>query len=97
MLEKRSIGRRGSVVELIDDHDVEVVGVERPEAGRVEALDRGEDVVEAPRTLAADPQLSERVVAQAVTKRRQALFEDLFAVGDEQQPRALKIALRSRA
>ena len=88
VLEKRAIGRRGSVMEFIDDDHVEVTGVEGSKAGRIEALDRSEDVVELPRTLPADPQLSERMIAYAVTKCRQALFEDLFTVRHEQQSRA---------
>src|SRR5438093_7325991 len=56
VLEKRAIGRRGGVMEFIDDDHVEVTGFEGSEAGRSEALDRSEEVVELPRTLPADPQ-----------------------------------------
>lgn len=37
----------GGVVELVDDHHVEVIGREVGEVGSAEALDRGEDVLEA--------------------------------------------------
>ena len=77
-------------MEFIDDDHVKVTGFEGSEAGGVEALDRSKDVVELPRALPADPQLSECIVAHAVTKCRQALLEDLFAMGHEQQPRARK-------
>jgi hypothetical protein len=50
-------------MKFIDDDHVEVTGLQGSKAGRVEALDRSEDVVELPRTLAADPQLSERMIA----------------------------------
>jgi len=36
----------GGVVELVDDDDVEAIGRERGEPGGVQALDRGEDVLE---------------------------------------------------
>ena len=96
VLEKLPIGLRGSVMEFIDDDHVEVTGVQGSEAGRFEALDRSEDVVELPRTLPADPQLAERMIAYAVTKCRQALFEDLLTVRHEQQPRALKAISKPR-
>ena len=96
VLEKRAIRRRGSVMELVDDDHVEVTGFEGSEASRVEALDRSEDVVELPRALPADPQLSERIIAHAVTKCRQALFEDLFTMGHEQQSRARKSIAKPR-
>ena len=96
VIEERAIRRRGRVMEFIDDDDVEVLGVEGSEAGRVEALDRREDVLELPRPLPADPQLSERMIAQRVTKRRQALFEDLLAMRDEQQSRAREAISKPR-
>ena len=73
------------MVELVDDHDVEVIGREVVEVGGVETLDRGEDVLEALRPGAADPLLAERRVAQRVAEGGQALIEDLVAVRDEQQ------------
>ena len=39
------------MVELVDDHDVEVVRLETLEPGGVETLDRREDVLEEPRPL----------------------------------------------
>jgi hypothetical protein len=86
-LEDALVGGRGGVVELIDDDDVEVVRRQCVEVGGAEALDRGEDVVEPGRARAADPFLAERGVAHRIAERRQALVEDLFAVGDEQQTR----------
>ena len=50
-------------------------------------------MLETPRALAADPQLAEGMIAQRVAECRQALFEDLFAVGDEEQARARQRAL----
>ena len=63
VLEKRTIGRRGGVMEFINNDHVEVTGVHGSKAGRIEALDRSEDVIELPRTSPADPQLSERMIA----------------------------------
>jgi galactokinase len=55
VVEEGLVGGGGGVVELVDDDDVEVVGREVGEAGGVEALDGGEDVVEAGGPAAADP------------------------------------------
>ena len=96
VLEKRAIGRRGRVVEFVHDHDVEVARVERAEARGVEALDRREDVLEPPRPLPAHPQLAEGMVAQAVAERRQALLEDLFSMGHEQQSRPRESVAKPR-
>jgi hypothetical protein len=80
-----AVRRRGRVVELVDDDDVEVARIEVGEPGGAEALDRREHVIEAARTLTADPALAEGWVAQRVAEGREALFEDLLAVGHEQQ------------
>ena len=87
MVEELAVRRRRRVMELVDDHDVEVIGRRFVEVGGVEALDRSEDVVEALRAGAADPLLAERRFAQRVAEGRQALVEDLLAVRDEQQAR----------
>ncbi len=55
MVEKRAIRRRLGVMELVHDDHVEVLGVEGGEAAGVQALDGGEDVVEAIGAGAADP------------------------------------------
>jgi hypothetical protein len=82
------------VVELVDDDDVEVIGREVGEAGGVEALDGGEDVVEAGGPAAADPELAEGVVAQGVAEGGERLEEDLLAVGDEEEACAGRKAQR---
>ena len=86
VVEHPLVGRRGGVVELVDDDDVEVIGWQRVEAAGVEALDRCEHVLEPVRSCATDPLLAEGWVAQRVAERGEALVEDLLAVGDEQQP-----------
>ena len=73
-------------MELVDDHDVEVRGVDRFESGPVEALDRREDVFESRRPLSADPELAEARVTKGVCECCAALFEDLLAVRDEEEP-----------
>ena len=88
VLEQRSVRRRRGVVELVDDHDVEVRRIEGTEPDCVEALDRREDVLESLRAMLADPELAEARIAQRVSERRPALLQDLLPVGHEQQPRA---------
>ena len=86
VVEDPLVGGRGGVVELVDDHDVEVVRApSASSSAAVKALDRGEDVVESGRARSADPFLAERGVAQRVAECGQALVEDLLAMGDEQQ------------
>ncbi len=85
--EECPIGRRGGVVELVDDDDVEVARVDGVDAGRREALDGCEDVLEVAGPLRAHPQLAERCVVERVAVGEPALFEDLAAMGDEQQSR----------
>ena len=63
VLEKRAIGRCGSVMEFIDNDHVEVTRFQGSKASRIHALDRRENVVEVPRTLAAHPEFSERIIA----------------------------------
>ena len=96
MVEQSSIGRSRGVVELVDDHDIEVTRIEICEPGGIQALDRCEDVLEASWALPADPELTEGVVAQAVAKRRQALLEDLLAMGNEQEPRTRQLVAQPR-
>ena len=48
VVEQRRVGGRSGVVELVDDHHVEVLGIERPQVARRQRLDRGEDVLPAP-------------------------------------------------
>jgi hypothetical protein len=55
VVEEGAVGGGFGVVELVDDDHVEVLGVEVGEAARVEALDGGEDVIEAVRAVAAYP------------------------------------------
>ena len=88
MIEDAPVRRCGGVVELVDDHDIEVIRWQRIEITGMEALYRCEDVVEPCRSCTAYPLLSERRVAQCVPERGQALIEDLLAVGYEQQSRS---------
>ena len=82
------------MVELVDDDDVEVLRRQAAVAGGVEALDRGEHVLEVLSAGRADPQLPERRVEQALAEGRAALLQDLRPVRDEQQPRVAGSALR---
>ena len=73
------------MMELVDDDHVEMGGFQRREAARIEALDRGENVLETIGAITADPKFAERGVAKAVTEGADALREDLFSMGDEEQ------------
>src|SRR3546814_777926 len=81
------VGRRRRMVELIDDHDIEVIGRQVLEPPCTEALNGGEDVLEASRAIATDPKLAKGRVAECVPEGGQALVKDFFAVGDEKQAR----------
>ncbi len=96
VVEQRAIRRGGGVVELVDDDHVEVIRGEVGEAGGAQALDRGEDVLEGARTLAADPELAERVVAEGLAERGQALGQDLFSVRHEEEPGSRKRLTKAR-
>ena len=96
VLEERLVGRRRRVVELVDDHDVEVSRVDAADVGAVKALDRREDVLEAQGALPADPLLAKGGVAQCVPERGTALVEDLLAVGDEEQAAAGELGSKPR-
>ena len=85
VLEDPFVTRRRRMVELVDDNDVEVLWIEAAEAGSVEALDRREDMLEPPGSSVADPQLTERCVAQRMPVGRKALLEDLLAVRNKQE------------
>ncbi len=96
VVEKLAVRGRRRVVELVDDHDVEVIGREVVEIGGVETLDRSEDVFEVLWSCAADPLLTERRVAHRVTEGGDALIEDLIAVRDKQQARARQFVAKVR-
>jgi hypothetical protein len=70
-------------VEFVHDHDVEMVGIEMVQTSGVQALDRREDMVEAPWARAPHPELAEGRIAECMMERREALFKDLPAVSDE--------------
>ena len=86
VVEQPLVRGRGGVVELVDDRRRRSGRVECVEVGGVEALDRGEDVLE-PRRAAAPPThfSPNDGVAQRVAEGGEALVEDLLAVGDEEQ------------
>ena len=59
--------------------------IDLPDVRGVEALDRRKDVLEAGRTMSANPLLSERGLPQHVTESRQTLLENLGPVRHEEQ------------
>src|SRR5215211_3147030 len=76
------------MVELVDDDHVKVPRVDRTESGGVHTLNRSEHVLEALRTVLADPQLTEARIPQGVTKRRATLLQDLLSVCHKEQTRS---------
>ena len=88
VLEERPVRGRRGVMELVDDDDVEVGGIEvaRPAAFRL-WIDAN-TCSNASRTMAARPTARRRRDRGGVAERRQALLEDLLPVRDEEQPRA---------
>lgn len=87
MVQEPAVRRRLSVVELVDDHDVEVLGVDVSEARRRQRLHAGEDVPPRCRRRAVDEQLTEGGIGQHLAVGAQRLLQDLPAVSHEQQPR----------
>ena len=87
VVEQPPIRRGRGMVELIDDDDVEVIGREVLQVAGVQALHRGEDVLEVVRSCTADPFLAEGSVPDGVPEGGQALIQDLITVCDEQQTR----------
>ena len=91
----RSYDCAGGVVELVDDHHVEVIRRQRCRGHSafrlwIDAKTCSNRVGRAPPTHFSPND----GVAQRVAERGEALVEDLFAVGDEQQSRAREAAPR---
>ena len=84
VVEQAVVRRRGRVVELVDDHDVEGVRRDLLQPFCVERLDHREDVPTL-RDPALAVDLAERAVAKHGAIRRQRLPEDLVAMRHEQQ------------
>lgn len=84
MVEQLLVRRRGGVMELVHDHDIECARLDRLEVDRAERLNRREDMPPLVGTMAVDIQLAERAVAHYRTKGEQRLLQDFFPVGDEQ-------------
>ena len=78
------------MVELVDDHDIEVVCWQRFDFAGVDALDRAEDVIPLRGFVAVYPQLAKRSVFQHHPEGVQALLQNLFAMGDEQEVRPIE-------
>ena len=77
-------------MELVDDDHVEMPRIEGRQPRGIEALDRGEDLLEPLRALPRDPELPEGGIAQRLPEGRPALGQDLLPMGDEQQAGARK-------
>ena len=80
------VRRCSRMMELVDDHHIEMISGQRGEVIRVQTLDRRKHMLEARRPRPTNPLLAERRVAQRVAEGRQTLVEDLLAMRDEQQP-----------
>ena len=85
MVEQGGVARCLGMVELVDDDDVEVAGVDRLDRADLERLDHREYVLARFRPASTAEDLTERGILQHRAKRGAALVEDLVTVGDEQQ------------
>ena len=85
MLEQRAVARGRSVVDLVDDDDLERVGVERLDRFVAQRLHHREDVAADERLLAVAEDLSEVGVLEDGGVGRAALVEDAPAVSDEEE------------
>ena len=92
VIEDVLIQRCCGVMELVDDHHIEMVGRQRGEIAGVQTLDRREHVVESCWSRSTHPLLTERCVAQRVAECGETLIEDLLTVCDEQQPGSIQPA-----
>jgi hypothetical protein len=68
-------------MELVHHDHVEVRRVEVRDTCGVQALDRGEDVLEPRGSFTAHPALAKRVLAEAMAKSGEGLVEDPVEVG----------------
>lgn len=93
MLEEAIVRGGGGVVELVYDHDVEVVGLEVFEVFVGEFLDGGEEVIALGGLVVARPHVAELTVFKDGPECSEALFEDLFAVGYEKESGATPTVL----
>ena len=73
------------MVELVDDHHIEMVRRQVVETIGRQRLDRREHVIPLGGRLAVDPLFAERTVTQHMAEGGAALAQDLLAMGDEQQ------------
>src|SRR5450759_3442075 len=77
------------MVELVDDHHLELIWLQPSHAGAGERLNAGEDVPPLCRFLPVDVQLSECAVGKHFAVRAQGLLEDLLAMRHKQQGQPL--------
>ena len=89
MFEQADVGRRSSVVELVDDDDVEARRVDRGEVDVRQRLDAREHVPPGLGPLSADVEFAEGRVARGQPEHRRRLLQDLVAVRDEQERRVV--------
>ena len=85
VLEQRAVARGRSVVDLVDDDDLERVGSRRLDRVVAQRLHHREDVPADERLLAVAEDLAEVGVLEDRGVRRPALVEDAPAVSDEEQ------------
>lgn len=85
MVKEPPVGGRGSVVELVDHHNVEGVGRHGGHVVGRQRLDRGEDVAPALGARAGEVFLAKGGIRQNLAVRTQRLLQNLTSVSDEQQ------------
>src|SRR3954453_12545831 len=82
VIEQPCVGGRGSVVELIHNDDVELLGVEVFEVQISQGLDGAEDVLPVNRPTATNILLAKRGITEYLAEGRSALRQDLVAMRD---------------
>src|SRR5581483_10248598 len=83
------VGRALGMVKLVDNDHFEMVRRDRFDAVSRQRLDGCEDMPPLLGARTADVQLPEGRLVQNMAKGGEALFEDLLAVGDEEQAQVL--------
>jgi hypothetical protein len=87
MTKELFVSTRSRAMKLVDDDDIEGVRRHLREIHPGQGLDRAEHVAPLGRHHAVHIELAEIAGSQHLPERREALFEDLLPVRNEQQPR----------
>src|SRR6476469_4764665 len=87
MFEQSTVGRRGCMMEFVDDDDVEGLGIDLAEILLGQTLHGCKHVSPLIRPMAINIELSKGSVTQDLAKCAEALTKNLLSMSDEQQAR----------